>query len=191
MTRSMSDDQILAKYGHDKQPWIDPLSGSRWAVRSFTFDTLDPRPECIPSPDPLPWAWGDDWGVANRFTTFAACDEDHEVNQSSTSDFGDWQSYNPRPWGSFTPDPEFVRSPVNPILSAFRDALRSEHIGQATPRYLRCLADYPASNDPIANVQRVEVDYSSFVTATAEQVDSARVILERLARVIDNSTSTK
>lgn len=161
MTRSMSDEQMLAKYGYDKEPWQNVRNGERFATREAGAGldlTFAPRPECIPAPDPKPWTT-QPWGTGNRF-----------ARQSSVTS---WH-YSPRPWGYFTPDPEFARPDVNPILSAFRD----DHQGFAVK-----LKNY---------IWMLERSYLYPVQGyTREQVDSALVVLERLARVIDNSTSTK
>lgn len=112
MIRSMSDEQIeaaeIARHGvgFDKQPW-DNHAGNRSGIGPAIGWWFAPRPECIPSPDPQPWIH-----VHN-------CPAD----QRRTDMPGVFDVYSPRPWGSFIPDPEFVRSDVNPILSAFRDEI--------------------------------------------------------------------
>lgn len=161
MTRSMSDEQILAKYGYDKEPWVS-LTGNMTPPARFAdaveFSEYFPRPECIPSPDPLPFVdtWGHrhaDWGWVRIHVL----------------DYRLFYAFKPRPWGTFAPDPEFVRSEVNPILSAFRD----DHQGFAVK-----LKNY---------IWMLERNYLYPVRGyTPEQVVSARVILERLARLTND-----
>lgn len=54
--RSMTDEQLLAKYGYDKEPWVAvALSGEALEVRfdepeRYGYQTrFAPRPECVPS----------------------------------------------------------------------------------------------------------------------------------------------
>lgn len=151
MIRSMSDEQMLARYGYDKNPWETVYSGTPFPVLSrhaeFVAGTAyNPRPECIPSPDPKPWIDGYSGTEWFRLAKPRHSDE-----------------FKPRPWGSFTPDPEFVRPPVNPILSAFRDDL-AFHKGE----------------------ERVVLQtylYGPMHAYTDEQVDDARKVLTRLARL--------
>lgn len=92
--RSMTDEQMLAKYGYDKHPWLKyPQGTQRDSVALDTNSRFDPRPECIPSRDPFPFIRRDGQRRPAR----------------------QW------PDDRFDPNPEFARPPVNLILAAFRD----------------------------------------------------------------------
>jgi hypothetical protein len=148
MTRSMSDEQMLAKYGYDKEPWLWP-DGSRThslfsenGVRA----TLSPRPKCIPSRDPWPY----------------------ETNLGTRGDLA--TALRLRVEVRFASRREYRRPEVNPILSAFRDDWGLSIYGNTglTAVWIAALTKRSAKRD---------------FHATPEQVDSARVILERLARL--------
>lgn len=164
MIRSMSDKQMLVQYEYDKKPWVN-ARGERFATFNEGADASDPfdasgalsldlRPEYIPSPDPRPWQHK---GVGEHFPTRISIHD----------------KFRPRPWGTFTPDPEFVRSGMNPILSAFRDEQRSYSVMGDEAGQFR---DYLYWLDKNSNGMEI-------FHATPEQVVSARVILDRLARL--------
>lgn len=94
--RSMSDEQMLVKYGYDKLPYLYPDGhrndvGGSWARQ---WPKFIPRPEYIPSRDWAPWI---DFG-GDRY----------EAQEN-----GEFK---------FDPRPEFVRPRVNIILSKFRES---------------------------------------------------------------------
>jgi hypothetical protein len=161
MIRSMSNAQIeaaeVARHGvrFDKEPWVIRGTRVRTAIEHFDGKETDylPRPECIPSPDPLPWQ--------NDFdnTRLPRYPESSDIN---------W-FFVPRPWGTFTPDPEFVRSEVNPILSQFRDRRKK----------------YPSES--ILNAGAIRLAIGHITNATPEQVESARKVLSRLRDVMEAS----
>lgn len=129
MTRSMSNEQIVAKFGLD-------------------------GPERIPAPDPKPFVRSDG-SVRHR-------------HNPSDAGLYPWCKFSPRPW------PELqalgvtrAEGDVNPILSWLH--------GQFANRDENIYMWIGALKDPTTWVETKD--------ATAEQVDSARVILERLARL--------
>lgn len=104
MMRSMSDEQMLAKYGYDKEPWVS------WSFKSGDEFRLSeeptnrpsrfaPRPQCIPSRDHMPWVFN---YSGNRYSHI-----DPLLDK-------DW---------SFSPRAEFARPEVNPILTELRNLL--------------------------------------------------------------------
>lgn len=159
MIRSMSDEQMQTKYGYDKeQRMIDswPNSGPP------AFPPA--RPECIPSPDPLPWTWG------NVETPVGY------VRQSWSDHWH--RGFKPRPWGTFTPDPEFVRPEVNPILSAFREDNSDLEMWDLAFRQFAIFGGYTTWLAP-------DHAFYSFTVATEQQVESARRVLTRLRNVTE------
>lgn len=157
MTRSMSDEQMQTRYGYDKEPMIgDGLRRTLHKCHENPPCVLAPRPECIPSPDPASWISSVVIirlsGVLGRHVHYFAGDQ-----------------FKPRPWGSFTPDPEFVRSEVNPILSWFRELW--------TPRFI----------GPLTMLGWISGDNWrwSHPEWTSEQVESARRVLTRLRNVTE------
>lgn len=109
--RSTSDAYLLEHYGYDKEPW-ENVNGIRSAIRGSAYGwTFDPRPSCIPSPDPLSWIRP--WDYVNP------------VERKSVRVFT-FQMFKPRRWGEFEPDPNFTRTETNPILSAFRESGASD-----------------------------------------------------------------
>lgn len=147
----MTDEQMLAKYGYDKEPWVArPYrlnSGNEWSAEErhgiqgdpMFGSTFNPRPECIPSrfdhrfmAEPFARV-ADDW----RCAFCGVHREDHG------------------------------RPEVNPILSAFR---RDADIFAAEFRKQHLLV-YLDSFDVINGLS----------DATPEQVSFARKVLTRLA----------
>jgi hypothetical protein len=150
----MSDEQIQAQRGCDPEPYRNPLTGYRCTNPNPGREgrwILDARHEFIPAPDPLPMVHQGPWGESIESSRMPI-----------DADVWAKKFFRPRPWGTFTPDPEFVRSEVNPILSAFRD-------------------EHDESTDIDSWIEFLAEDWER--DATPEQVVSARVILERLARL--------
>lgn len=156
MIRSMSDAQIEAAevarhgVGFDKEPWWSRQTGNRYANDVPGLQLIfAPRPECIPSPDPFSWKY-------------------RSGDARGSMQFGGMMRLLPRAWGTFTPDPEFVRSEVNPILAEFR---------RSAPWN-------------IAEAARIEVDWLRKpghpvpANATQAQIDEAVKVLSRLRDVM-------
>jgi hypothetical protein len=154
--RSMSDEQMLAKYGYDKEPWVDS-NGVRYVEAPFGHDTgewfeLQPRPECIPSRDPLPWQI-----IAPDLIPYRT-DDPSDVPASFII--------------TWKPRPEFARPPVNPILAAFRDSTG--------------WPDFGAKLDAIRYALRKPGKMlwgRQWTEATTQQIADARRVLERLAKI--------
>lgn len=146
----MTDVQRQARYGWDKEPWVSSDGLHRFTERWIGSESFAPRPECIPSPEPY-WQWPD----GARY-----------VSPLLESHF-----YRPRPWGSFTPDPEFVRSEVNPILSGFRDKRHGPWMSVESRR--QEILDW------------LEVGAQDRWVGRTEQVESARRVLTKLRDVME------
>lgn len=153
--RSMTDELILAKYGYDKEPWIDPTNpdGQRFATggeirfgRTVIQRTFAPRPERIPSRDPFPLEW-----AGHRYPMALA----PQLPDNS----------------EFAPRPEFARPPVNPVLSAFRDLADEAPNQPFAPFIANTIAEFERFPDA--------VDWDG----TPDQVEFARKVLTRLAAV--------
>lgn len=182
----MSDEQMLAKYGYDKKPWLS-ASGRRAAKSIWDGDTLAPRPEYIPSRDPMPWVHLDQYGC------------DGKLRWATYPGNGHACRWAPRPWSvlyafgirrpefcahefatrSLTPyivaclwcdvEEEFARPLVNPILSAFRDDWDGTINDLHEWRFTLHLATH------------------GFVDSTLEQITDARKVLDRFARVMEGT----
>jgi hypothetical protein len=177
MIRSLSNAQIevaeVARHGvgFDKESMDTPLGSMSigQAERIGLRAVFNPRPECVPSPDPLPFVHDhSETGASPCF-----------INGKRHATEHPYDRYSPRPWGSFTPDPEFVRSPVNPILAAFRTErdgpwMSAENRIGEIDNYLYDLTFPKADDSP-----------SVIFNATPEQVVDARKVLTKLRDVME------
>jgi hypothetical protein len=151
---SMSPAQMQAKYGYDKEPWRCKVCGVRTELDATGFwhtSVLFPRPECIPQPDPLPYIFSGMWRSPVWHPEYF---------------------YRPRPWGTFSPDPAYVRPVFNPILSAFRDVSDADIHHTARDTAQSWLLWWP-------RIKRQN-------PATPAQVAKARTVLTRLAVVVSD-----
>lgn len=158
--RSMSDEQMLAKYGYDKEPW-EQSDGQRFSYAQVSQGhgypvSLNPRPECIPSR----YVAYLTLGSYSRIWRGIALDWDDACDRAGKA--------NPK-WNVHTcgTDVENVRPPVNPILAEFRRSAPWDvaEAARVEAEWLRAPA-HPVPAD-----------------ATPQQVADARKVLERLARV--------
>lgn len=160
MINSMTDAQRQERYGWDKKPyiWPDGSRSDRQPLNRMARMTVEysPRPSCIPSPDPLPLIGFNAKGDVMRAPTGSK-----RGGSSKPLDF------KPQVWGSFTPDPEFVRTETNPILSAFRD-------------------EYRVNGDVPSHTIALWLG-TTYPQYTPEQVDAARLVLTRLRNVMEAS----
>lgn len=135
--RSLTDLQMQEKYGYDPRPWITDYGRSSMPIGERHFD---PRPEFIPSRDPLPWEYQD----GERWAAPSPTDEETP----------EW-----------SPRPEFARPPVNRILAELRewrsaDWARPERYAVQVATMLRWCDDHEASSEDSPPWTEAERDHA-------------------------------
>lgn len=178
MTRSMSDAQMLAKYGYDKEPW-EQSDGQRFSYAQVSQGhgypvSLNPRPERIPSIDQYPLIRND----GARVSEYGAREWRYNFPEFT-------YTFKPRTQAELqaleVPQKEHVRPEVNQILSAFRGSTMQDFAtwswGFGT---YDTFGGYTTWNNPGS-------EFHCFTLTTPEQVDAARRILSRLRNVMEAS----
>lgn len=166
--RSMSDEQMQERYGWDKEPWVCS-HGKRFSSEPTACGRarFAPRRSCIPSPDPKPWLC-------------AMCGQRYSFGETPDACF---RLFRPRPWGEFTPDPEFVRTEVNPVLSAFR-AYQSAGEWVTIAESVLDWLDYQRLA-PSVETESFRAYWAARKISTPSQVAFARLVLTRLRDVME------
>jgi len=165
MFRSQTDEQLAAR--HDPEPWIAGDNGwsDRFAIEADALEVdsrhpaaiFEPRVECIPSRDPLPYTG---WNT-NRRTKRP---EQHD---------------RPNNWA---PRPEFARPPVNRILEAYRAYLDAHRIDTYAEYWLFGIASFDTFGG-FREWSNEDHNFHALATATHAEIEHARKVLARLAQL--------